>query len=158
MTNKVVSAASVSLVVSIVMSLIAVILIDAASAGKLAFLFFISALTASLWVSRERGSVSTVRSTDREYDDKATTASSPSIPERGSPSPVSSDRQQGAVKWFNANKGYGFIMQENGDELFVHYRSIRGTGHRTLNEGDAVEFIITQGRKGPQADDLVILG
>ena len=62
-----------------------------------------------------------------------------------------SERIQGTVKWFNNSKGYGFISQENGDDVFVHFKSIVGEGYRTLNENDKVEFVITEGEKGPQA-------
>jgi len=58
---------------------------------------------------------------------------------------------KGKVKWFNANKGYGFISQENGEDIFVHYSAIQTQGFKTLDEGQAVEFEITQGPKGPQA-------
>lgn len=58
---------------------------------------------------------------------------------------------KGKVKWFNANKGYGFISQENGEDTFVHYSAIQTPGFKTLDEGQAVEFEITQGPKGPQA-------
>jgi len=60
----------------------------------------------------------------------------------------------GTVKWFNADKGYGFIEQENGPDVFVHFRSIVGDGYRTLNEGQRVQFEVTQGQKGPQADNV----
>ncbi len=61
---------------------------------------------------------------------------------------------QGKVKWFNDAKGYGFISQENGPDVFVHYSAIEGTGFRSLSEGDAVEFEVTQGPKGPQASKV----
>ncbi len=57
----------------------------------------------------------------------------------------------GTVKWFNGSKGFGFITPENGDDLFVHFSGIAGDGYKSLDEGDAVEFEITQGQKGPQA-------
>jgi len=60
----------------------------------------------------------------------------------------------GKVKWFNAAKGYGFISQENGPDVFVHYTAIEGSGFRSLSEGDKVEFEITQGPKGPQASKV----
>ena len=63
----------------------------------------------------------------------------------------------GTVKWFNEAKGYGFIEQENGPDVFAHHNSISGTGFKTLTEGQRVEFVITQGKKGPQADDIVAL-
>jgi len=57
----------------------------------------------------------------------------------------------GTVKWFNAEKGYGFIAREGGDDVFVHFSAIEGTGYRSLEEGDAVEFEIGEGRKGEEA-------
>lgn len=63
-------------------------------------------------------------------------------------------RETGSVKWFNANKGYGFITRENGDDVFVHFRSIRGKGRRSLQEGQRVEFVLAQGDKGAQAEDV----
>ena len=67
---------------------------------------------------------------------------------------VKGPREQGQVKWFNANKGFGFITRDNGDDIFVHYRAIRGEGHRTLREGQRVEFFLKRGEKGLQADDV----
>jgi CspA family cold shock protein len=63
----------------------------------------------------------------------------------------------GTVKWFNAEKGYGFIQREGGSDLFVHYSAIQGNGYRTLEEGQAVEFEVTQGPKGDQAQDVRVL-
>ena len=69
---------------------------------------------------------------------------------------VSSDgaRAQGAVKWFNESKGFGFIQQDNGDDLFVHFSAIQGEGFRSLTEGDRVEFDIVDGAKGKQAANV----
>lgn len=66
-----------------------------------------------------------------------------------------SERQVGKVKWFNNAKGYGFIEQEGHDDIFVHYRNIRGEGYRSLQRGAEVEFIIVNGPKGEHADDVV---
>jgi len=63
----------------------------------------------------------------------------------------------GTVKWFNAEKGYGFISREGGSDLFVHYSAIQGSGYRTLEEGQAVEFEVTQGPKGDQAQDVKVI-
>ena len=63
----------------------------------------------------------------------------------------------GTVKWFNADKGYGFIEQENGPDVFVHFRSIVGDGFKSLNEGQRVEFEVTEGQKGPQAENVTPL-
>ena len=65
-------------------------------------------------------------------------------------------RETGTVKWFNTNKGFGFITRDTGDDVFVHFRSIRGQGHRTLIEGQRVEFSVTKGEKGLQAEDVAI--
>jgi cold shock protein len=58
---------------------------------------------------------------------------------------------QGTVKFFNTEKGYGFITRDDGDDVFVHYSNIEGSGYRSLNEGQTVEFEIGPGRKGPEA-------
>lgn len=62
---------------------------------------------------------------------------------------------QGKVKWFNANKGYGFIEGESGKDVFVHYSAINSTGYRTLEEGEPVQFDIVEGNRGPQASNVV---
>ena len=59
---------------------------------------------------------------------------------------------QGTVKWFNPDKGYGFIAVDGGKDVFVHFSAIQSDGYRSLDEGQRVEFEITQGQKGPQAD------
>ena len=65
-----------------------------------------------------------------------------------------SDRQTGTVKWFNDSKGFGFIERESGEDVFVHFRSIRGEGFRTLKQGAKVEFVISETDKGFQAEDV----
>jgi cold shock protein len=65
------------------------------------------------------------------------------------------ERLQGTVKWFNNAKGYGFIGRENGPDIFVHYSAITSDGYKSLQEGDRVEFEIDQGKKGPQAANVV---
>jgi cold shock protein len=67
-------------------------------------------------------------------------------------------RLQGKVKWFNNSKGYGFIGQDEGADVFVHYSAIEGDGFKSLQEGDSVEFEIVQGQKGPQAEKVTKLG
>jgi CspA family cold shock protein len=65
---------------------------------------------------------------------------------------------QGTVKWFNAEKGYGFIAVDGGQDVFVHYSSIAMDGYRSLDEGQRVEFELAQGNKGPQADQVRLVG
>lgn len=62
--------------------------------------------------------------------------------------------EQGTVKWFNAKKGFGFISRDNGQDVFVHFSSIVGDGFKSLNEGDRVEFVVTAGPKGDQAQQV----
>lgn len=71
---------------------------------------------------------------------------------------MSEERVTGTVKWFNAQKGFGFIERQGGPDVFVHQSAIQGEGYRELVEGEKVEFIITQGEKGPQASRVVRLG
>ncbi|MFV1871959.1 MAG: cold-shock protein [Oleiphilus sp.] len=66
-----------------------------------------------------------------------------------------SNTVKGTVKWFNEAKGFGFIEQQSGPDVFAHFSAISSSGFKTLNEGQAVEFIVTQGQKGPQAENIV---
>lgn len=68
-----------------------------------------------------------------------------------------SERMTGTVKWFNSEKGYGFLEREGGPDVFVHFTAIQSNGFRTLQEGQRVEFSIEQGPKGLQAKDVVLL-
>ncbi len=67
------------------------------------------------------------------------------------------ERKTGTVKWFNAEKGFGFISQEGGADLFVHFSEIKASGFRTLQEGQRVEFTVGEGRKGPQATEVELV-
>ncbi|HEV7775818.1 MAG TPA: cold-shock protein [Luteibacter sp.] len=68
-----------------------------------------------------------------------------------------SDRETGTVKWFNDAKGFGFISRESGPDVFVHFRAIAGSGFKSLQEGQKVTFKVTQGQKGPQAEEVTPL-
>ena len=68
-----------------------------------------------------------------------------------------SAREHGHVKWFNEKKGFGFILNENGDDIFVHYKDIQGVGFKTLHENDAVSFILDKGPKGLKAQEVVLV-
>jgi len=99
--------------------------------AKLWAISFVSILTASVLSAKTSGSASS--SSDVK---------------------ISADQERGTVKWFNAAKGFGFITRENGEDVFVHFRSIQGKGHRSLGEGQAVIFSVTEGDKGLQAVDV----
>jgi CspA family cold shock protein len=81
------------------------------------------------------------------------------IEQKPSAQPLSSapqeDRETGTVKWFNTSKGFGFISRDSGEDIFVHFRAIRGEGHRVLIEGQRVEFSVMQRDKGLQAEDVI---
>ncbi|MFA9485423.1 cold-shock protein [Moraxella haemolytica] len=66
-------------------------------------------------------------------------------------------REQGTVKWFNDSKGFGFIQRATGEDVFVHFRAILGEGYRLLKEGQAVEFVVREGDKGLQAEEVTKL-
>ncbi len=68
-----------------------------------------------------------------------------------------SEKVTGKVKWFNEAKGYGFIERDSGGDVFAHFSAIQGSGFKTLSEGQTVEFTVTQGQKGPQAEDIVVV-
>ncbi len=68
-----------------------------------------------------------------------------------------SSREQGSVKWFNSRKGYGFITRDQGDDIFVHFRNIEGSGRKTIREGERVSFVVILSDKGPQADKVKVI-
>lgn len=68
-----------------------------------------------------------------------------------------SNSSSGKVKWFNESKGFGFIEQDSGPDVFVHFSAISGSGFKTLAEGQRVEFTVTQGQKGPQAENVQLV-
>ncbi len=86
-----------------------------------------------------------------------TAAKSSSQGQSASNSANDADREEGTVKWFNVSKGFGFITRENGDDIFVHYRSIRGQGRRRLFDGQSVSFAVVDSDKGLQADDVDVI-
>ncbi|MCB1672342.1 MAG: cold-shock protein [Pseudomonadales bacterium] len=71
-------------------------------------------------------------------------------------SSIDENRELGTVKWFNASKGFGFITRDSGEDVFVHFRSIRGKGHRVLKDGQRVDFLISESTKGLQAEDVAV--
>ena len=66
-------------------------------------------------------------------------------------------RERGKVKWFNNEKGFGFISRDKGGDVFVHFKAIRSEGYKSLSEGQSVEFTVTEGQKGLQAEDVTVI-
>ncbi|MDX1491989.1 MAG: cold-shock protein [Pseudohongiellaceae bacterium] len=132
---------SQSLIIAIVLTLIVFALtyfinIQVTSAVLLGMCFIVS-LASSLLASRPQK-----KRSKKRPDDKNRTPYN------------NAQRESGNVKWFNASKGFGFITRDSGDDIFVHFRSIRGEGHRVLHDGQRVEFAISEGDKGLQAEDV----
>lgn len=103
--------------------------------------FFIATAATALLVSPHNGSLGTAAA----QENAAKPVSRPA---------AGGKRESGKVKWFNASKGFGFIIRENGEEIFVHFRSIRGEGRRSLRDGQQVTFTVADSDKGPQAEDV----
>ena len=144
MTLKIVVA---SLVVSLLAGILAQLvglhsLLSAYPAFLVHFIVALpAALLACLWVNR------------------GTSAAAPrrQAPRPAASAPPSTRKETGSVKWFSPNKGFGFITRDNGEDIFVHFRSIMGEGHRVLREGQRVEFAVTEGTKGLQAENVCAL-
>jgi CspA family cold shock protein len=111
---------------------------DPAAWGRLAILF-LGILTAVLLVAQTQSSASQGSDDDDDDDDDDFSEE---------------DFEEGAVKWFNTKKGYGFITRDQGDDIFVHFRNIKGQGRRSLTDGERVTFVVTEGDKGLQADHV----
>ncbi|MDG1203745.1 MAG: cold shock domain-containing protein [Pseudomonadales bacterium] len=87
----------------------------------------------------------------------STSKSSSSKKSGKSASKASDDSEEGSVKWFNVKKGYGFITRDQGDDVFVHYRNLEGKGRRSIAEGQRVSFIVVDGDKGLQAEEVEVI-
>ena len=133
----------ISLVVSIIASVISIQAHAAASFGE-SFSLLMTAGYAKLWLISFLSIL--IASTIAVKTSASKSAGSNVL--------ISGDQERGTVKWFNAAKGFGFITRENGEDVFVHFRSIQGKGHRSLGEGQSVIFSVTEGDKGLQAVDV----
>ncbi|RLA49478.1 MAG: cold-shock protein [Gammaproteobacteria bacterium] len=137
----------ISLVIAIVASTLTTLLQDGAIPNLMLLAAFSIATVATALIVAPSASTSTAGGTSK--------AAAP-----GSKKPArrtateDSAREQGQVKWFNVSKGFGFITKDDGEEIFVHFRSIRGEGRRSLRDGQRVSFVVAQSDKGPQAEDV----
>ncbi|WP_304941581.1 cold-shock protein [Marinobacterium rhizophilum] len=102
------------------------------------FAVVLAASIASGWGAKPQVRATEMDMDEEEYDDE------------------NDARETGQVKWFNVSKGFGFITRENGDDVFVHFRNIRGRGHRSLTEGQQVRFNVRESDKGLQAEDVSV--
>jgi CspA family cold shock protein len=134
---------TISLIVSIIASIIS-IQAHAATSISESFTLLMTPAYAKLWAI-SFASILIASILSAKIGSSASTHSSVEI---------SGDQERGTVKWFNAAKGFGFITRENGEDVFVHFRSIQGKGHRSLGEGQAVIFSVAEGDKGLQAVDV----
>lgn len=129
------------LAISLVIAIIAATLITVLRTGQLFDLLLLAAFAIA--------TVATALLTSGKPADRQTT------PTTAYRSTAADQRARGTVKWFNVSKGFGFIVKEDGEEIFVHFRSIRGEGRRGLRDGQRVTFVVSQSDKGPQAEDVV---
>ena len=154
MFRKIVSAALLTTMVSLPLIYLIVQQLQASSTAVLTFTFaalvmLCSALSA--WFTLRPARPQSAREPTKSRPAKRVSAPKPA----STAANQSAQREYGQVKWFNASKGFGFITRENGEDIFVHFRSIRGEGHRVLKDGQRVEFSVSVGDKGLQAYDVM---
>ena len=151
------------LIISLVIAAIAAALLGLIHGGNTPFLIVFGAFSAA--------TIATSLLTSIKFSPAITTASAkpakrPAAKKAAKKAPKSepaktpsknfsdADREEGEVKWFNVTKGFGFITRDNGEEIFVHFRSIRGEGRRSLRDGQRVSYVVSDSDKGPQAEDV----
>jgi CspA family cold shock protein len=117
------------------------------------FAAFAAATVATTLVTTSLGSMNTPASNSKTTPAKKVSSSKKT--QKNSPKKASGGkREEGLVKWFNVSKGFGFISRESGEEIFVHFRSIRGEGRRSLRDGQKVSFVVADSDKGLQAEEV----
>jgi CspA family cold shock protein len=155
MFRKIVSAALLATIVSLPLIYLIVQQLQASSPAVLTCTFAAVVLVCSAlsaWFTLRPARPQSAREPAKTRPAKRESAPKPASPATDN---QSTHREYGQVKWFNASKGFGFITRENGEDIFVHFRSIRGDGHRVLKDGQRVEFSVSVGDKGLQADDVM---
>jgi cold shock protein len=114
----------------------------------------ISGCLTSYWICSADGITAAAPAARKSRSRRRDKPSRSSKPAKASKPPSGAPKENGSVKWFSASKGFGFITRENGEDIFVHFRSIEGDGHRILREGQKVQFAVTEGDKGLQAEEV----
>ncbi|MCI0918945.1 cold-shock protein [Pseudomonas stutzeri] len=142
-------AASVLLIVAVAVQAVMLLIPVTAIAGQPATLASLMLAFVAVLLQLATAPAKSLPSSDRSRPSSSRKAQS-----RNAPAPAAG-RETGTVKWFNTSKGFGFISRDSGDDVFVHFRAIRGEGHRVLVEGQRVEFTIMMRDKGLQAEDVV---
>lgn len=152
------SRLAIGLIVAVVAATLTTVMLEGELFNfKLLIGFFFATTTTAILVGS--GSASNVQTQSNQRSNSQTPKKRASPPSAQSTvSHSEGSRVEGDVKWFNAAKGFGFIKQDNGEEVFVHFRSIRGTGRRALRDGQRVSFVVADSDKGPQAEDVEALG
>jgi len=135
-----------SLAIAIIASTLTTLLLQGEMFNpQLLLAFFVATAATALIAGASSASTSSSPATRQAPNNQATKKVSASDP----------NRERGTVKWFNISKGFGFIVKDDGEEIFVHFRSIRGEGRRGLRDGQSVTFLVTDSDKGPQAEDVI---
>ncbi|GAB5452032.1 MAG: hypothetical protein Hals2KO_23600 [Halioglobus sp.] len=139
------------LIVSLVIAVLAATVVSTLLTGSLFAPVLLIAFAAACVASALVGAAGSTTGEDVEYYAEPDSADDSHT---GAVSQQDGNREYGKVKWFNVSKGFGFIVKDDGEEIFVHFRSIRGSGRRGLKDGQTVSFVTTQSDKGPQAEDV----
>ena len=149
------------LIISLLVAAVASTLLGFIHGGTTPFLVIFSAFLAATVATALLTSLKfSPATTTTVQPKKKPTKRAPKKPTKKAPekvqtkTPDSTDREEGEVKWFNVTKGFGFITRKNGEEIFVHFRSIRGEGRRSLRDGQRVSYVVNDSDKGPQAEDV----
>jgi len=147
------------LIISLVVAAIATALLGLIHGTATSSMILFAAFSAATVVTALLTSIKINVPGAAQMEEKASTRAPAKKPaskpaKKTAPRADSANREEGEVKWFNVTKGFGFITRNNGDEIFVHFRSIRGDGRRSLRDGQRVSYVVTDSDKGPQAEDV----
>jgi len=148
------------LIISLVVAAIASALLGFFHGGNTAYLILFGAFSAATIVTSLLVSIKFTPGTKNKPVSGKTSKPKKAAPRQSKPTKKvaktssSANREEGEVKWFNVTKGFGFITRDNGEEIFVHFRSILGEGRRSLRDGQRVSYVVSDSDKGPQAEEV----